>query len=123
MKKASIPSRRIESLPTARNSPSSSKLPQIHPAGPTKRYEVRGRPRISIHREPIVKLAQEREGRETAKPTGNERLSYAGNEIKGARRGDWRPDERDRHPNKSDGDLRDSDLSPLEYPVMEKGGG
>ena len=52
----------------------------------------------------------------------DERLYYAGNEIKGAKRGDWRPDERDRHSNESEGDLRDSDLSPREYRVMEEGG-
>ena len=80
------------------------------------------RAKITTHRDAIIKLAREREGAETVKPSADEKLYYIGNEIKLAKTGDWQPHERDRDSNKSEDGFADPDLSPIRHPVIEKQG-
>lgn len=117
----------IESIQTDRKPPYSSHLSKLiqdclKPIPSDRPNIMELRAKISTHRDAIVKLVREREGAETGKPTEDERLYYIGNEIKGAKTGDWQPHERDKDSNKSDDGFADPDLSPLQHPVFKEPG-
>ena len=80
------------------------------------------RVKIKTHRDAIVKVVQEREAAERAKPSEEERLYYIGNEIKWAKPGDWQPHERDKDSYKSEEGFADPELSPIQYPVFKEPG-
>lgn len=117
----------IKPIQTDRNPPYSSQLSKLiqdclRPIPLDRPTVMELRTKINPHRDAIVKLAREREGAETARPSENERLYYIGNEIKWAKTGDWQPHERDKDSDKSESGFADPDLSPIQYPVFDDPG-
>lgn len=118
----------IKPIQTSRKVGYSSQLSKLIQAclkpNPRQRPSVTElRTKIATYRGAVVKLVRECEGTGRAEPLENEKLYYVGNEIKGAKTGEWQPLGREKDLDQSDEDgFADPDLSPIQFPVFKKPG-